>query len=257
MDLSKIAQMPDAQLKTYIISMKDNMTAPYQCIWNKDAHKSSSHNKAFNYIRHVIGCKHRQDHIHHTVSNDSAMKFPVYEEDMENYRGCLNQMNGCYEFMFERLGDPGWGTYNNKINNLMVRFFTKYCNMGLPGHQQSVLYNGSKWKIKKNKDTPYVMLDQKKMFEFFIAEFRPLLEEAMLNYVSDSSSFEFWYFVLNGERTAGQLRRMEEQDKINYSNIKTKICKEHYIEKPSGKVVFTKGGKPIYGVNDPNKCNQK
>ena len=27
------------------------------------------------------------------------------------------QMNGCYEFMYERLGDRGWRTYNNKIVN--------------------------------------------------------------------------------------------------------------------------------------------
>ena len=50
MDLNKLAQMPDAQLKTYITSMKDSMTSPYKCIWNQDVHKSSSHNKAFNFV---------------------------------------------------------------------------------------------------------------------------------------------------------------------------------------------------------------
>ena len=253
MDLNKLSQMPDDQLKTYIISMKDSMTAPYKCIWTEEAHRGDKQSKAFNYVRHIMGCKHRQDHVDQTISTDAEMKYPVYEEDMENYRGCLMQMNGCYEFMYERLGDRGWRTYNNKLNNLMVRFFTKYCHMGMVGYQQSVMYNGSKWKIKKNKNETYTMLDSKQMFEFFVDEFKPLLEEAMLNYVTDSPSFEFWYFILTGERTDGQKRRIQMEEQIANNPIKTKIVGEHYIEEHTGKIVFTKNGKRIYGNNDGGK----
>tara|TARA_R110000796_G_scaffold6983_1_gene24292 strand:- start:2777 stop:3175 length:399 start_codon:yes stop_codon:yes gene_type:complete len=118
--------------------------------------------------------------------------------------------------------------------------------MGVVGQQQSVMYNGSNWKIKKNKNEPYIMLDSKKMFDFFVDQFKPLLEEAMLNYINDSSSFEFWYFILTGERTEGQKRRIEIEEKAANSDIKTKILGEHYIEKWTGKVVFTKNGKAIY-----------
>ena len=238
--------MTDCQLKTYTLSLKDTMTAPYKCIWTDQAHRGDAQAKGFNYVRHIISCKHRQDHVDQTISTDSPMKYPIYEEDMDNYRGCLIQMNGCYEFMYDRLGDRGWRTYNNKLNNLMIRFFTKYCHMGVVGQQQSVMYNGSNWKIKKNKNEPYIMLDSKKMFDFFVDQFKPLLEEAMLNYINDSSSFEFWYFILTGERTEGQKRRIEIEEKAANSDIKTKILGEHYIEKWTGKVVFTKNGKAIY-----------
>tara|TARA_R110001592_G_scaffold154163_1_gene383093 strand:- start:228 stop:974 length:747 start_codon:yes stop_codon:yes gene_type:complete len=246
MDLSKLAEMTDAQLKTYTIAMKSTMTAPYKCFWNTDAHKSCSHNKAFNYVRHIVTCKHRQDHTSQVISKDSPMRFPIFEEDLNNYRGCLMQMNGCYEFMYERLGDRGWKTYNNKITALMIRFFEKYCNMGKVGYQQSVMYNGIHWKVKKNKDLDYVMLDSKQMFNFFINEFKPLLEEAMLNYITDSNSFEFWYFIITGERTSGQKRRLQLEKQIRDNPITTKIVGEHYIDKNSGKVVFTKDGKAIY-----------
>jgi len=243
--------MTDAQLKNYTIAMKDTMTAPYKCFWNTDPHKSCNHSRYFNYVRHIVGCKHRQDHTNQVISKDEPMRFPVYEEDLNNYRGCLMQMNGCYEFMYERLGDPGWRTYSNKIVHLMSRFFGKYCNMGKVGYQQSVMFSGRKWKVKKNKDLDYVILDSKQMFNFFVNEFKPLLEEAMLNYVTDSPSFEFWYFVLTGERTAGQRHRIKLQQQAIDNPRKCKIVGEHYIEKDTGKVVFTKNGKPLYGVNHP------
>ena len=244
-DLNKFANMSDPQLKDYIIAMKDNMTAPYKCIWNQEAHCGHTQTKTFNYIRHIVACKHRQDHIDKTISTDAQMKFPVYEDDLVSYRGCLTHMNGCYEFMYERLGDRGWRTYNNKIINLMVRFFTKYCNMGKVGFQQSVMFNGTDWKVKKTAGVPYIMLDSKQMFNFFVNEFKPLLEETMLNYITDSASFEFWYFILTGERTDGQKNRMNMEEQVRNSPIKTKIVGEHIIN-PNGKIVFTKNGKPVY-----------
>ena len=245
MDLNKLADMTDPQLKNYIIAMKDNMTSPYKCIWNADHHKSSSHTKTFNYIRHIVTCKHRQDHTDKTITSDAPMRFPIYEDDLVNYRGSLYQMNGCYEFMYERLGDKGWRTYNNKITILMVRFFGKYCHMGQVGYQQSVMFNGTNWKVKKTGDSPYIMLDSRQMFNFFINEFKPLLEEAMLNYVDDSPSFEFWYFILTGERTQGQKNRIQMEQQVINNPIKTKIIGEHRVEK-NGKIVFTKDGKDIY-----------
>ena len=127
----------------------------------------------------------------------------------------------------------------------MVKFFGKYCNTGKVGHQQSVMFNGTDWKVKKTVGVPYIMLDSKQMFNFFVNEFKPLLEEAMLNYITDSASFEFWYFILTGERTEGQRRRMNMEEQIRNNPIKTKIIGEHIIEK-NGKIVFTKNGKPIY-----------
>ena len=91
------------------------------------------------------------------------------------------------------------------------------------------------------------------MFEFFVDEFKPLLEEAMLNYVKDSPSFEFWYFILTGKRTEGQSRRIEMEEQIVNNPIKTKIVGEHYIEQYTGKIVFTKNGKRVYGNNDGGK----
>ncbi len=249
MDLTKLAEMTDDQLKTYLTALRDTMISPYKCIWNKDVHRGYTQTKSFNYVRHMMTCKHRQDHTNQVISGDSPIKYPVYKEDYNNYRGCLMQMNGCYEFMYERLGDRGWRTYNNKIVNLMVRFFGKYCNMGKVGCQQSVMYGGDKWRVKKNKDTPFIMLDSKQMFNFFVNEFKPLLEEAMFNHINDSPSFEFWYFVLTGERTSGQKNRMKLEQQTIDNPRKCKIVGDHYIEKDTGKVVFTKNGKPIYGVN--------
>ena len=54
MDLNKLADMTDTHLKNYIIAMKDNMTAPYKCIWNTDSHRGISQTKTFNYVRHII-----------------------------------------------------------------------------------------------------------------------------------------------------------------------------------------------------------
>ena len=154
-------------------------------------------------------------------------------------------MNGCYEFMYERLGDRGWRTYKNKITELMIKFFGKYCNTGKVGYQQSVMFNGTDWKVKKTAGVPYVMLDSKQMFNFFVNEFKPLLEEAMLNYVTDSPSFEFWYFILTGERTQGQQNRIQMAQQIIDNPTETTIVGEHIIG-PGGKVIFTKDGKPIY-----------
>ena len=245
MDLNKLASMSDPQLKDYVIAMRESMTAPYKCIWNADHHKSCSQTKAFNYVRHIITCKHRQDHTDKTISSDAPMKFPVYEDDLVSYRGSLIHMNGCYEFMYERLGDRGWRTYKNKITELMIKFFGKYCNTGKVGYQQSVMFNGTDWKVKKTAGVPYVMSDSKQMFNFFVNEFKPLLEEAMLNYVTDSPSFEFWYFILTGERTQGQQNRIQMAQQIIDNPTETTIVGEHIIG-PGGKVIFTKDGKPIY-----------
>ena len=245
MDLNKLANKTDPQLKNYMIAMKDNMTAPYKCIWTEDNHRGCSNTKAFNYVRHMLSCKHRQDYIDKTVSGDADMRYPIYEDDFENYRGSLYQMNGCYEFMYERLGDKGWRTYKNKIINLMVKFFGKYCKMGKPGFKQSVMYGGSNWRVKKTPESQYIMLDSKQMFDFFINEFKPLLEEAMFNYVNDSPSFEFWYFILTGKRTQGQKNRIKMAQQVINNPIKTNIVGEHRVEK-NGKIVFTKDGKDIY-----------
>ena len=67
----------------------------------------------------------------------------------------------------------------------------------------------------------------------------------MLNYVDDSPSFEFWYFILTGERTQGQKNRIQMAQQVINNPIKTKIVGEHRVE-DNGKIVFTKNGKNIY-----------
>ena len=247
MDLNKLANMPDDKLKTYTIALREDMTAPYKCFWNKEAHKSDTQTKAFNYVRHILTCKHRNDHINNNKSTDNPMKYPIYEEDYENYRGSLHLMNGCYEFQIERLGDPGWRSYTNRLETLMVRFFGQYCNMGKSGFQQSVINNGSKWKVKKNEDSPFILLDSRQMFNFFVDEFKPLLEEQLSKGMEDSSSFEFWYFMIKGKRTMGQRARMRQQQDILDNPRKTRIVGDHIVE-PNGKIVFiSKKGIPLYG----------
>lgn len=249
MDLKKLSELTNEKLTDYLFKLRqEGLEAPYNCIWSDEKHLGNIQKRWLNYVKHTTTCKHRQDHSLFIISTDQPMKYPAYdEEDMTNYRSILGRMNGCYEFMDERLAVKGWGRYNNKIELLMVKFFEKYCNMGKVGFQQSVMFQNGKWKIKKNKQSPSILLDSRQMFNFFLDEFKPLLEDAMLNYVKDSGSFEFWYFKLTGERTDGQKRRMALEQEIldNPEKYKTKIVGEHIIG-DRGEIIFTKNGKPIY-----------
>ena len=246
--LKQLAEMDDESLKSVLFKIKKELGEPFQCFWSAEKHKSSTHNKFYNFIRHITNCKHRQDHSLFINSSDAPMKYPIYdEEDMTNYRSVLGKMNGCYEYMEERLGDKRWGRYENKIEFLLKKFYGKFCNMGKVGYQQSVMFSNGKWKVKKNKQSPSILLDSRQMFNFFIDEFKPLLEDGMNNYVICPSSFEFWHFKLIGERTGGQKRRMALEQEIidNPEKYKTKIVGEHIIG-DRGQIIFTKNGKPIY-----------
>lgn len=246
MDLNKLANNSDEKLKAYTIALREDMTAPYKCFWTNDIHRGCTQTKGFNYVRHIIACPHREEYINNNKSTDQPMRFPIYEEDYENYRSSLHLMNGCYEFQVERLGVPGWRSYNNRLETLMLRFFGQYCNMGRSGFQQSVIYNGSKWKVKKNEDSPFIILDSGELFDFFVDEFKPLLEEQLNKGMEDSSSYEFWYFMIKGKRTMGQRSRMKQEQDILDSPPKTKIVGEHIVE-PGGKIVFiSKNGTPLY-----------
>ena len=249
MDLQKLSELSDEKLTKHFFELRKNgLEAPYNCIWSNEKHLGNIQKRWLNYLKHITTCKHRQDHTLFVISTDAPMKYPIYdEEDMTNYRSVLSKMNDCYEYMEERLGDKRWGRYENKIEFLLKKFYGKFCNMGKVGYQQSVMFSNGKWKVKKNKQSPSILLDSRQMFNFFIDEFKPLLEDGMNNYVICPSSFEFWHFKLIGERTGGQKRRMALEQEIidNPEKYKTKIVGEHIIG-DRGQIIFTKNGKPIY-----------
>ena len=249
MDLQKLSELSDEKLTKHFFELRKNgLEAPYKCIWSNEKHVGGMQKRWINYLKHITSCKHRQDHTLFVISTDAPMKYPIYdEEDMTNYRSVLGKMNGCYEYMEERLGDKRWKRYENKIEFLLTKFFEKFCNMGKVGYQQSVMFSNGKWKVKKNKQSPSILLDSRQMFNFFIDEFKPLLEDGMNNYVICPTSFEFWHFKLIGERTAGQKSRMALEQEIldNPEKYKTKIVGEHIIG-DRGEIIFTKNGKPIY-----------
>ena len=239
MDIKKLSNMADNVLRSTIVEKRDNLVKvnnSYKCLWTDEKHRGDLQSTIATYNRHIVGCKHRAEHQSVFIENsDQAFRFPVIdEEDYTKYR--LRGMDSCFEFHYERLGDKGWKSYPNKLEHLLVDFFTKYCNMGKVGYQQSVLFNGSLWKYKINSETPYKTVNSKKMFNYFVKEFKTIIDENIYR-LNDGEAIEFWKFMLTGKRSYRHQKRLDEEELL-----KNKICKptirEPYKLGPKGEIIF-------------------
>ena len=240
MDLKQLSNMDDDKLKSYMIENRKNIFKEpdtYKCIWTDEAHRGNLHNKMCNLNRHLLTCKHRVDHQSVFIEpSDLEFRYPVMdEEDYKTYR--LKNMDFCYEFHYERLGDRGFRTYLNRVELLLIDFFTKYCNMGKVGYKQSVLFNGSIWKYKINKESPYIKCNSKEMFDYFVKEFKTIVDENKEK-LSDGGAIEFWTYKSTGKRTRGQRARMAEEERIRTS-LRPPTITDPYILGPKGQIIFT------------------
>ena len=240
MDLKQLSNMDDDKLRSYIVDNRKelkNETGSYKCLWSEVEHKGDLHSKMSNYNRHIVTCKHRADHQSVFIEpSDQEFRYPVMdEEDFRTYR--LKNMDFCYEFQYHRLGDRGWRTYVNHLELLLIDFFTKYCNMGKVGYKQSVLFNGSIWKYKINKESPYIKCNSKEMFDYFVKEFKTIVDENK-DKLRDGGAIEFWTYKTTGKRTRGQSTRMAEEERIRNSVCPPTII-DSYKLGPKGQIIFT------------------
>lgn len=239
MNLKQLSNMDDDKLKSYIVDNRKelkNEIGSYKCLWSDEEHKGNLHSKMSNYNRHILTCKYRQDHQSVFIEpSDQEFRYPVMdEEDYTNYR--LKNMDFCYEFHYERLGDRTWRTYINRVELLLIDFFTKYCNMGKAGYKQSVIFNGYIWKFKINKETPYIKCNSKEMFDYFVKEFKTIVDENR-DRLSDGGAIEFWTYKSTGKRTIGQRSRMAEEERIRNSVCPPTIRDAHILG-PKGQIIF-------------------
>ena len=244
MNLTKMSMMNDKLLDDYLEAYRDTLPKPtpnYDCIWNNKKHIGGSPTTWQRFKSHSVSCKYREDHIVIVNKKDNEMVYPIFDPENENdYRGALSLMDMCYEFHAERL-EPGWEHYDNRLKNLMSKFFRVYCNMGIAGYQQSVIssyhaHSEINWKVKKSADAPIIGLTNSQMFRFFVNEFKPLLE-INLQYVTDTSSYNFWYFMIKGKRTHADKSYRDEVKRAKEMPMKTKIVGPYYIG-PKGEVIF-------------------
>ena len=248
MNLSRISMMTDKDLNGYIEAYREKrpeLTGDphYSCMWNKNKHTGDKPLTWHNLKRHILTCRFKNDHKQIVNEKDSAMLYPQYnEEDGETYRSALTLMDFCYEFQLERL-QPGWEQYENRIILLMCKFFSKYCNMGRPGYQQSVQQtensNGQyNWRVKKTEDSEFIGLTNTEMFEFFCEEFKPLIKNN-LQYIQDSGSYNFWYLMIYGKRCSSDQAYRDMVRRANIGPDPTKIIGPHTIGH-KGQIIFTK-----------------
>ena len=246
MNLSRISMMTDKDLNGYIEAYREKrpeLTADphYSCMWNKHKHVGDKPVTWQNLKRHILTCKFKNDHKEVVNEKDSAMLFPIYdEENGDTYRSALSLMDFCYEFQVERL-KPGWEHYENRILLLMIKFFSKYCNMGRAGYQQSVQQtentNGQfNWRVKKTEDSEFIGLTNVEMFEFFCDEFKPLLK-INLEYIQDSGSYNFWYLMIKGKRCGNDQAYRDMVEKAKNAPDPTRIVGPHTFG-PKGEVIF-------------------
>ena len=246
MNLNRISMMTDKDLMGYVEAYRETipqLTANpnYECIWNNKVHTGCRPSTWQSLKRHTLVCKFKSDHNTVVNEKDSGMIYPIYDEESgETHRSTLGLMDMCYEFQVERL-EPGWERYENRILILMAKFFSRYCNMGRKGYQQSVQlsefsdsqYN---WRVKKTEDSEFIGLTNVEMFKFFCDEFKPLLK-MNLQYVEDNSSYNFWYLMVNGKRCSGDQAYRDMVEKANNAPDPTRIVGPHKIG-PKGEVIF-------------------
>ena len=242
MNLITMSTLSNSKLDKYLEDYRGLMPTNYSCIWNKNEHTGSSATTWQRFKSHCEKCKYKSEHKEVVNEKHFSMIYPTYlEDDEETYRGALALMNMCYEFQVERL-EPGWQNYDNRLLHLLIKFFSKFCNMGRPGYQQSVQQSESgncdyNWKVKKTEDSEVIGMTHSEMFKFFCDEFKPLLKK-QLQYVDDSGSYNFWYLVIYGKRCSSDQAYRAMVKKANDGEDTTRIVGPHKIGS-KGEIIFT------------------